>query len=56
MIYTDVLHAQVLQHYRDLQAALEAQNSAQAADIANQMLQTLTDALIASKFSYDQNQ
>ena len=56
MIYTDVLHAQVLQHYRDLQAALKAQNSAQAADIANQMLQTLTDALIASKFSYDQNQ
>lgn len=57
MIYTHALHAQVLQHYRDLQAvSFNAHDSVLAADIANRMLQTLTDALIASKFSYDQNQ
>ena len=56
MIYTHALHAQVLQHYRDLQAAFNAHDSVLAADMANRMLQTLTDALIASKFSYDQNQ
>ena len=56
MIYTDALHAEVVQLYRDLQAALNAHDSSKAAHIANEMLQTLTDALIASKFSYDQNQ
>ena len=39
-----------------LQAALNAPDSGKAAHTANEMLQTLTDALIASKFSYDQNQ